>query len=638
MERQCRTQDNVKIQLSKTTLKRRVQGISSQASSNAQKSWVTDSEADVIINYALKLAEEGWPFSRTRMQEHADEVVRARHGDSFVGVGKCWVDRFVNKHNTHLKACWSRTLDQQRARAGNPVAKEDFFKKLKYMIDGKEDEDPIKPQDIYGTDESGFQDGIGQSERVLGRAGKKGEHFQSTWHQENVLKASLGHQKKGYTDGEIGVEWIKNFDRQTKEKANGRRRLLLVDGHNSHYTRGFLEHARVNQIRVLCYPSHATHLYQGLDVVIFSVLKKRWSHHRDQYERERGHPVKKTNFIKVYALAHAEALTVRNIEAAFEKTGVVPFNPEVITEEMMAPSRTTSIQSILPIAPPSPVRALTDMIHRALARQNMSEDEASILQEQPTDENPLLLTPSRNAVQELASTSASHLVSRTPARSTSTLPRYQPYTISPFKHRNAKLLDYAAVTDHERELQEALKEAEERDERRKHAMISMQATTILHSLYVKKMKVHLEEHEQRKEQKTKKNRIFGDGLAKVLDADEFYNKVVQLEEAAEKAQEEKEERRKRRETHSEALAEWKRQDKVRVERNNERRKTHQEDVEVWQREADQAKAERRRPSKKPQLKDYRIEKALPRPQKPEADEEDEDNDDEEDAGGDEMED
>lgn len=73
-------------------------------------------------------------------------------------------------------------------------------------------------------------------------------------------------------DGEIGVEWIKKFDKHTKEKTDGHDRLLIVDGHNSHYTRGFLQYARARQIHVICYPVHATHVYQGLDVVIFAVL------------------------------------------------------------------------------------------------------------------------------------------------------------------------------------------------------------------------------------------------------------------------------------------------------------------------------------------------------------------------------
>ena len=84
-------------------------------------------------------------------------------------------------------------------------------------------------------------------------------------------------------------------------------RLLLVDGHSSHYTLGFLEYARDNIVVVLCYPSHSTHIYQGLDVVIFSVLKRAWSDKRDWFEAQ-GPAVTKLNFMAVYArhtLAHS---------------------------------------------------------------------------------------------------------------------------------------------------------------------------------------------------------------------------------------------------------------------------------------------------------------------------------------------
>jgi hypothetical protein len=50
----------------------------------------------------------------------------------------------------------------------------------------------------------------------------------------------LAYSQKGWTDGEIDVEYINDFDEQTKEKANSCVRVLLVDGHNSHYTLGFL--------------------------------------------------------------------------------------------------------------------------------------------------------------------------------------------------------------------------------------------------------------------------------------------------------------------------------------------------------------------------------------------------------------
>jgi len=116
----------------------------------------------------------------------------------------------------------------------------------------------------------------------------KGEGFQAKWNQHNPLGIlhRLGYSKKGYTDGEIGRAWIENWEKSTRAKANGRRRLLLVDGHVSHYTPGFLAYARAHRIEVVGYPSHSTHIYQGLDVVIFSPLKKAWTMARDRWERE----------------------------------------------------------------------------------------------------------------------------------------------------------------------------------------------------------------------------------------------------------------------------------------------------------------------------------------------------------------
>jgi hypothetical protein len=82
----------------------------------------------------------------------------------------------------------------------------------------------------------------------------------------------------------IGRLWIQDFNEKTQAKANGRARVLLVDGHNSHYMKEFLEYARDHKIHVLCYPAHATHIHQGLDVAIFGALKNCWSDEQNQYE------------------------------------------------------------------------------------------------------------------------------------------------------------------------------------------------------------------------------------------------------------------------------------------------------------------------------------------------------------------
>ena len=131
----------------------------------------------------------------------------------------------------------------------------------------------------------------------------------------------IGYAKKGWTTGEIGIEWIKIFDKQTRTKANGQWRLLLVDGHNSHYTRAFLQYACENNIAILCYPAHTTHIYQGLDVVVFSILKKNIGDERRAYEKRTGKSMKKENFLEIYGCAHIKIMQADTVKAAFRNTG-----------------------------------------------------------------------------------------------------------------------------------------------------------------------------------------------------------------------------------------------------------------------------------------------------------------------------
>ena len=83
----------------------------------------------------------------------------------------------------------------------------------------------------------------------------------------------LGYSKKGWINGELGIEWIKHFDLYTKARANGRPCLLLLDGHNSHYTLDFLQYIYKENIIILCYLSHSIYIYQDLNIVVFTILK-----------------------------------------------------------------------------------------------------------------------------------------------------------------------------------------------------------------------------------------------------------------------------------------------------------------------------------------------------------------------------
>jgi hypothetical protein len=347
----------------------------------------------------------------------------------------------------------------------------------------------------------------------------------------------LGYSKKGYTSGEIGHAWIENFDKETRAKAKGRRRLLLVDGHNSHYTRGFLEYARTHRIEVVGYPSHSTHIYQGLDVVIFSLMKHNWSVARDEWERK-GHTVDKTNFLSVYAEAHTKTLTAENVKSAFRATGVIPFNPDIVTVERMAPSLTTSRRTTVPIRQSSPVETISDMIlDYADYRQT-----TSLLAQSDADTNvgspdrlPVPSTSStipffvRTGTNSLSSTSASFLTSASPIKSSSAPPKFKTSTISPLKpSRYADLLEKPIHTVHEQELQDALREADARDAAMKERLVGMQAGVVLANIYASQVQGQLQAAEERKGKKGKK-RLIGDGKAKFFSGEEFYALCVEDE-------------------------------------------------------------------------------------------------------------
>lgn len=134
---------------------------------------------------------------------------------------------------------------------------------------------------------------------------------------------------------------------------------------NSHYTWAFLEYAWEHNIHMLCYPAHSTHVYQGLNVAVFSVLKRFWSEERDRWEREHGEKISKENFLAVYGAAHIWALTPEIISATFQKTGVWPYDPSVVTAAIMAPSLETLSEVTLPLIPPTPVCIVMKLIRDA---------------------------------------------------------------------------------------------------------------------------------------------------------------------------------------------------------------------------------------------------------------------------------
>lgn len=154
----------------------------------------------------------------------------------------------------------------------------------------------------------------------------------------------------------------------------GQTRVLIMDGHSSHYSLELLEFCISKNIVVLCYPAHCTHALQGLDVVCFAKMKRIWHAALDGFLDENKRGINKEDFAEVFGHAYNQAFEAETIQAAFRVTGVHPFDPMVITAQQMKPSEVSSSRTTFPLPLPSPVRRLMAVFrHQQSTEPNRDE-------------------------------------------------------------------------------------------------------------------------------------------------------------------------------------------------------------------------------------------------------------------------
>jgi DDE superfamily endonuclease len=101
----------------------------------------------------------------------------------------------------------------------------------------------------------------------------------------------------GYSNDQIQMEWVRHFNKHTKARTKGAKRLLLCDGYNSHLEYDFVEYCWQEGIIPFAFIPHTTHLAQPLDVKIFQPLKHYHSEAIDGAVRTGDSDFSKTEFL-----------------------------------------------------------------------------------------------------------------------------------------------------------------------------------------------------------------------------------------------------------------------------------------------------------------------------------------------------
>jgi hypothetical protein len=366
----------------RSTLQTRLQGTSPRHETTSVNLNLSPTEEQSLVQWILHLDRRGFPPQIIDVRRMADVLLAGRGQDPPPPpVGKKWVSRFVARQ-AELQTKWNRKFHSQRARCEDPVRINAWFK----LVQDTRHTYGIPDQDVFNFDETGFMMGVASTSKVItssdtvGRAtvvqpGNRewvttiecinasgwcippfvilsGKLHQASWYQHLPLDWAVAVSDNGWTTDELGLEWVKHFNRHTESCTIGAYRLLILDGHGSHATPEFDQFCTENKIITLCMPPHTSHLLQPLDVGCYSPLKVLYGHEVAELARQGVFHVDKLDFLWIYQRVRLSALSDSNIKAGFQATGLIPFSPERVLAHLTvvrtpSPPGTTAGESAL---------------------------------------------------------------------------------------------------------------------------------------------------------------------------------------------------------------------------------------------------------------------------------------------------
>lgn len=326
-----------------------------------------------LFNYIIEMQELGFGLTVMQVRKIAFDLAESANRQHMFNpekkiASKWWWCKFKERYNLCLRV--PENLSAYRASMANPVIISDYFTKLEDLLLHLNIKD--QPSRIWNVDETGLTYVVrankivcqigkkyiykrtyaekGQTQTVVGCACADGTFIPPfvifkgiRWHdslKNNCLPNSETHvSPKGWITSELFIKWFRFF---IKSVPDLRPLVLLMDSHSSHVGPEVINMAKENQVYLMTFPAHTSHLLQPLDVGVYKPLKSHWSKQINNYMIE--HPEVKpsrTNFHELFTPAFLSSFTPDNIRNAFKKSGVLPLNPNAIAPEALAPSKVT---------------------------------------------------------------------------------------------------------------------------------------------------------------------------------------------------------------------------------------------------------------------------------------------------------
>lgn len=281
--------------------------------------------------------------------------------------GNDWWVLFMKRWKKELSWRKPNHLPTQRAVASSKEAMESWFDKVEGLFEKtglSAMSDDERKKRIWNCDETGFcltttskkvlakrgdrdvHETVGGSGReyitLLGAACADGtrlppyilykaKHLWSRWMQGGPAGAMYSVSDSGWMEGANFLQWFTKMFIPAVSHCSPV--FLFFDGHHSHLTLDLLQLARTNGIHLVCFPPHATHILQPLDLGVFGPMKLSWKSILKNHQISTGAAnITKEDFPSLVSELYAVSFQPDHIKGAFRKAGLFPFNKDVIPQ------------------------------------------------------------------------------------------------------------------------------------------------------------------------------------------------------------------------------------------------------------------------------------------------------------------
>ena len=157
----------------------------------------------------------------------------------------------------------------------------------------------------------------------------QGKNWQTSWRPEKTPLKNIfcGLSESGWMTTEIFALWFAKFCDITTQRPL----LLIFDGHLTHVSLAVIEKAMKENVFIIKFSTHVTHVLQPLDVTSFVPLKRRWEKALNSMFNEFRAKItmKKPTFVTKFCVYWYEGLSERNIVTGFATTGMHPVDNKI---------------------------------------------------------------------------------------------------------------------------------------------------------------------------------------------------------------------------------------------------------------------------------------------------------------------